>query len=1172
MARPHDLRDGVALITGAASGIGAALADSLARRRAHLALVDIDAARLEEVAARARAHGVRVSAHVLDVADAAAVAALPQAVLAGHGRGSGLINNAGVAVGGTFEQVDAADFDWLMSINFFGTVRMTRAFLPILAREPVARLVNVSSIVGIIAPPGQTAYCASKYAVRGFSESLRHELEAAGSPVGVTVVHPGGVRTRIAEQARAPKGAPPDEVARQQAMWRRLLTLAPEQAAERIVTAIERGERRVLVGRDAQQAAWIERLLPVGYWTPIARGLARREGNAGAPACSSTDPTTKRSNMASWQARVAAFIVRRRVKPALGDMSDIARVRKAFGTRLPAPGGVRYTPATLGGVAGEWVEPAAPAGALAAASFTLLYIHGGGFVGCSPLTHRPVTAALARHGARVFVPDYRLAPEHPFPAGLDDVRAVWAALAHEHAGAERRAPADDDERGEKAEAERERPGAFGEPRVRRLAVAGESAGANLALALMLALRDGGGRLPDAAALFSPPVDLTGSSPSLLANSERDAMFSGEGLAHLADAYLAGADPAQPLVSPLFGELAGLPPLLIHVGADEVLRDDALRLAEQARAAGVPVELEVFPVVPHAWQLLWRVPEAKRSVAAAVRFLREAHGDGSKAAAVPAPSASAARVAATPLTATAAAAATAAATPAACAPAAAEVGIEPRFDVIIVGAGLSGIGAAAHLQDECPGKRYAILEARAAIGGTWDLFRYPGVRSDSDMHTLGYAFKPWTHAKAIADGPSIRAYIEETAAERGIDRHIRFGERVLRAEWSSADACWRVEVQAGDARRHYAANFLLFCSGYYDYAQGHRPAFAGEERYRGTRVHPQFWPSGLEHAGRRIVVIGSGATAVTLVPELAKTAAHVTMLQRSPSYYLALPSRDGVAEALRRRLPERLAYRLVRAKNVLLTMLFFQASRRWPERMKERLVGAVQRRLGAGHDVATDFTPRYDPWDQRLCVLPDADLFKAIRSGRASVVTDRIDSFTEHGVRLASGRELEADIVVTATGLKLNALGNVQLVVDGRPVRAADTVAYKGTMFSGVPNLAYTFGYTNASWTLKADLIAGWVCRLLDHMERRGLAVAVPLPDPSVATRPFLELTSGYVQRGQDILPRQGTRKPWRLYQNYLLDLWTLRFGRLDDGTLKFSKRPEANAPAVERAVETAEAG
>ena len=371
------------------------------------------------------------------------------------------------------------------------------------------------------------------------------------------------------------------------------------------------------------------------------------------------------------------------------------------------------------------------------------------------------------------------------------------------------------------------------------------------------------------------------------------------------------------------------------------------------------------------------------------------------------------------------------------------------------------------------------------------------------------------------------------------------------------------MQRGAERRRYSCGFLYFCSGYYDYAEGHRPAFPGEVRFQGQLVHPQFWPTGLVHAAKRIVVIGSGATAVTLVPELAKTAAHVTMLQRSPSYYLPLPTSDPMAEALRRRLPERLAYRLIRAKNVLLTLLFFQASRRWPEAIKARLVGSAERRLGPGHDIATHFTPHYNPWDQRLCVLPDADLFKAIRSGRAEVVTERIETFTERGIRLASGRELEADLIVTATGLKLEALGGAQIAVDGRPLRAADTMAYKGLMFGGVPNLAYTFGYTNASWTLRADLTAGFVCRLLRHMDQHGYAIAVPKPDPSVGTRPFLDLTSGYVQRGNEILPRQGTRKPWRLYQNYLLDLLTLRWGRLEDGTLEFSRATPSRAATAQ---------
>ncbi|NUZ04159.1 NAD(P)-binding protein [Piscinibacter koreensis] len=476
----------------------------------------------------------------------------------------------------------------------------------------------------------------------------------------------------------------------------------------------------------------------------------------------------------------------------------------------------------------------------------------------------------------------------------------------------------------------------------------------------------------------------------------------------------------------------------------------------------------------------------------------------------------------------------------------------EVDVVIVGAGLSGIGAAAHLQDRCPDERFVILEARDAIGGTWDLFRYPGIRSDSDMHTLGYAFRPWPDATAIADGASIRRYIVDTAAERGIDRAIRFGHRVVRADWSSARQRWTLAVErANGPPIEIACRFVWFCSGYYLYDRAHRPHFAGEERFDGRWVHPQFWPDDLDLAGRRVVVIGSGATAVTLVPELARHAAHVTMLQRSPTWIIALPSRDRIAERLRRVLPAGLAYRLVRAKNVLLGMLFFRLARRWPAAIGRRLVAEVQRRL-PGHDVATHFTPRYGPWDQRLCVAPDGDLFAAIRSGRADVVTDRIESVGEKDIRLASGRSLEADVIVTATGLELEVLGGVGVSIDGRMIDPASTVAYKGTLFSGVPNLALTFGYTNASWTLKADLSARYVCRLLRHMRRHGLASARPRIDANVETRPFLDLTSGYVQRALDRLPRQGSKPPWRLHQNVLRDALMLR-GRIDDGTLEFER-------------------
>jgi len=476
-----------------------------------------------------------------------------------------------------------------------------------------------------------------------------------------------------------------------------------------------------------------------------------------------------------------------------------------------------------------------------------------------------------------------------------------------------------------------------------------------------------------------------------------------------------------------------------------------------------------------------------------------------------------------------------------------------LDVLIVGAGLSGIGAAHHLQQRCPDKRWLIIEARTAIGGTWDLFRYPGVRSDSDMFTLGYRLRPWTAPRAIADGASILRYIRDTAEEAGIVPSIRFGHAVRRAEWSTADAAWTVhgERLADGAAVVWRARFLHVCAGYYSYAEGHRPEFAGEADFRGTFVHPQFWPEGLDVAGKRVVVIGSGATAVTLVPALASTAAHVTMLQRSPTYVVARPARDRIAEALLKLLPERTASSIARWKNVLIGTFYYRLARRRPQQVKRRLVDMAGQLAGPDCDANVHFSPRYDPWDQRVCLVPDADLFHSIRSGRASVVTDTIDRFTADGIRLASGQTLPADIVVVATGLKLNVLGDIAIAVDGVAVRPGDAMAYKGMMLSDVPNLALTFGYTNASWTLRADLISEWICRLLRHMDRRNATIVVPRRDPSVATAPFLTFTSGYVQRAIDRLPKQGTRMPWQVRQSYLHDVRAMRWSRIDDGVLGF---------------------
>ena len=493
-------------------------------------------------------------------------------------------------------------------------------------------------------------------------------------------------------------------------------------------------------------------------------------------------------------------------------------------------------------------------------------------------------------------------------------------------------------------------------------------------------------------------------------------------------------------------------------------------------------------------------------------------------------------------------------------------LNEHVDVLIVGAGLSGIGAAHHLQAAFPRRTYTILEARDALGGTWDLFRYPGVRSDSDMHTLGYRFRPWTQDKAITDGPSILRYVRDAATEAGIDKHIRYGHRVQRAAWSTEDARWTVDaVHEGEPVR-LTANFLFVCSGYYHYDVGHTPSFPHIERFKGAVIHPQQWPEDLDYAGKKIVVIGSGATAVTLVPALTDRAEHVTMLQRSPTYIAARPAKDQLGAKLTRRLGTRGGYAVTRWKNVALGTWFYQLSQRRPEKVKALLRKGAIAQLPPGYDVDTHFTPRYNPWDQRMCLAPDGDFFAAIRSGRAEVVTDQIAEFTETGIRLASGAELEANIVVTATGLRLLALGGMQLAVDGSDVTLAETMVYKGTMLSGVPNLTFTFGYTNSSWTLKADLVSEYAVRLLRYMDAHGYDQCVPVNDDRAVTmRPMLDFQSGYVQRAIGEFPKSGSQGPWRVRMNYPYDLLVLRYGRINDGALRFTRRRRSATAATETA-------
>jgi cation diffusion facilitator CzcD-associated flavoprotein CzcO len=490
----------------------------------------------------------------------------------------------------------------------------------------------------------------------------------------------------------------------------------------------------------------------------------------------------------------------------------------------------------------------------------------------------------------------------------------------------------------------------------------------------------------------------------------------------------------------------------------------------------------------------------------------------------------------------------------------------HFDVLVVGAGISGIGAAYHLQDQCPGRTYAIFEGRANLGGTWDLFRYPGIRSDSDMYTLGFAFKPWTEAKAIADGPSILNYLAETAQEFGIDKHIRFQHRVTEASWDSAASRWTLRYTRGpDAAPATATcNFLYMCTGYYNYAKGHQPEFPGAADFKGQILHPQFWPTDLDYAGKKVVVIGSGATAVTLVPSMADTAAHVTMLQRSPTYVVSRPAEDAGAQWLRKWLPGQLAYDVVRFRNIAFQRFFYNAAIKNPEKTRETMLNMVRAELGPDFDVETHFTPTYNPWTQRVCLVPDADLFKALKAGTASVVTDHIDRFTETGILLKSGKTLEADIIVTATGLEMQALSGVHVTVDDAVIDFGKCFSYKGMMYSDVPNLASVFGYVNASWTLRADLTSEYVCRLLNHMRRTGTTECRPVnTDPGLKALPFLDFGSGYVTRAMERMPKQGDRAPWTVPQNYVRDLMSLRYDKVTDGVMSFRKaRPVGPAAAA----------
>ena len=476
-----------------------------------------------------------------------------------------------------------------------------------------------------------------------------------------------------------------------------------------------------------------------------------------------------------------------------------------------------------------------------------------------------------------------------------------------------------------------------------------------------------------------------------------------------------------------------------------------------------------------------------------------------------------------------------------------------FDVIVVGAGLSGIGAAHYLQTDCPNKTYALLEMRDTIGGTWDLFRYPGIRSDSDMYTLGYAFRPWTSPKAIADGGSILKYIRDTAKEEGIEKNIRYNHKIISSKWSSKKKLWTVDVERTDTKKiiQFTCNFLLMCSGYYNYEHGYTPNFKGADQFKGQIIHPQKWTADIDYTNKKVIVIGSGATAVTLVPELSKKAEKVIMLQRSPSYIASAPSEDKIANFSRKILPSKIAYSLSRWRKVITGLFFYNLAKKKPHWVKKAIKNGTQKALGKDYNVKKHFTPKYNPWEERFCLVPDGDLFIALKKGKAEIVTDHIEQFTETGILLKSGETLKADIIVTATGLDMKFMADLKVTIDDKKINAKDLYVYRGTMLSNVPNLALITGYTNASWTLKSDLTSQFVCRLINHMDKTNTREVVPELNEHLDDIPLIDFSSGYIERAKGKLPKQGTKKPWKLNQNYAKDIVNFRYAKLDDDVLKF---------------------
>jgi len=774
--------------------------------------------------------------------------------------------------------------------------------------------------------------------------------------------------------------------------------------------------------------------------------------------------------MPSIQAYISNYFSKKLIKPKLADFTNLDKIREIFNNPLPYPNGCNFESFSIDNVSGEWITSHNTSNGI------MLYIHGGGFVGGSSKKYRPITTGFALQGWKVLAIDYRLAPEHPFPAALDDVSLVYKYIVENYSD-------------------------------QRIVVAGDSAGGNLTLSLIHLMKAQSITLPDCCALISPSTDMAGNSESLIANADKDCLFDGRYLKNLSHYYVQDNDRNDPLLSPINADFKGFPPMIIHVGRDETLLDDSVRLFKKARAEDVNVSLQIYPKVPHVWQMIYQMPEAHQSIQILSNFLLHSKHLS-----------------------------------------------EDNFefvDFLIIGAGISGIGMAVNLQQHCYSQSMAILDARSNLGGTWDHFKYPGIRADSDRFLMGFPFKPFLSSMSRVSGPEILKYLDDTAKEFYIDQYIRLDHKVLKANWSTESKNWIVEIATPNGIKIISCRILLSCSGYYDYAKGHNPKFNQEKDFKGIIVHTHNWPENLDYNNKNVLVIGSGATAVTVAPALAKSAKKVFLVQRSPSYIVSVPEMDTQVTKLSKLLPLNLVYKIMRVKYLISIILFYKICRSFPEKIAHLISWGAATRSGSPEHLK-HFTPNYKPWDQRVCFVPDGDLFKHVYDESIEIHTDQIRTIKEDGVELESGKFLSVDIIVKATGLNLKSFGGVRFTIDQEPIDFTNKFLYKGCMLNDFPNVILVKGFGNIHWTLCSDLTAKFTNRMILYMLKNNLSSFNVIAPINLTPTSKSLLNSNYVIRGINHLPNQSTHWPWKIFEHSWIKHYIyMKFTRIKDKFIHF---------------------